>query len=118
MNKSLIKHSAFQMKRVFTKMVFALCFAFFFVGMGEMTAQTNASSLSQANPHEKIAERMDVEILQTGSVDYGYAATVLNNQLETAPKNEATSIEYRYYWLVAVDLNRFNVPLELSLIHI
>jgi len=111
MNKSLIKDSAFTMKRAFTKMVFALCFAFLFVGLGEMNAQTDNTS------RQKLATKLNVEVLAPGSVDYDNALSVLENQLDTATKSESATIEHRYYWLVSVDVNRFNVPLEEALIN-
>lgn len=114
MKKHFLKHSALTMKRAFTKTVFALCFVLIFASIGEMNAQ---SSLTQANPHEKIAERIDVDIIPEGSIDLNNAITVLNNQLETVTKGNAMTIEYRYYWLVTVDVNRFNVPLEEALIN-
>ena len=115
MNKSLIKHSGFTMKRAFTKGVFALCFAFFFVGLGEMNAQTEA--LAPNAVHEKVASRMNLEILPVESIDYSNATNVLNDQLNATVKGDAITIEYRYYWLVSVDVNRFNVPIEEALLN-
>ena len=110
MNKSVIKHYDFSMKQAFTKMVFALCFAFLFVGVGDMNAQSNTA-------REKLATKLNVEVLAPGSLDSDNATAALQTQLDAAVKGDAVTMEYRYYWLVSVDVNRFNIPLEEALIN-
>ena len=82
---------------------FSFLFALLFLFSVDMNAQADAAVSAYTT-------------YPVGTFETEAAFSVLNAEMNAMPKGQTQTIEYRYYWLVAVDIKRNNVSVEEALL--
>jgi len=79
--------------------------------------QTQAQeSLNASNSIYILANQLDVKAYQNGTFDTDIAFLALINEMDKMNNDFSRGLQYRYYWLVSVDIKRNGLPLEESLL--
>lgn len=90
--------------------IFSLAFLFCFT-------QTQAQeSLNASNSIHILANQLDVQAYPNGTFDNDVAFLALVNEMDKMNNDFSRGLQYRYYWLVSVDIKRNGFPLEESLL--
>ncbi len=90
--------------------VFSLALIFSFT-------QTQAQeSLNASNSIYILANQLDVEAYPNGTFDEDAAFSALIEEMDKMNNDFSRGLQYRYYWLVSVDIKRNGFPLEESLL--
>lgn len=102
------------MKNVIFKKFWLAVFTFFLVAASlEVSAQ--ATEDNAPNASNAIAQDYGVSAYAYGTFDADNAFLTLNDEMNSM-KSSGETKEYKYYWLVAVDAKRFEVPVEDALL--
>lgn len=83
---------------------FSFLFALMLLFSVDMNAQADANALGFSS-------------IPVGTFETEASFQILNTEMDNMPKGQTVTAEYRYYWLVAVDIKRNNIPVEESLIN-
>ena len=73
-------------------------------------------SLNASNSIHILANQLDVEAYPNGTFDTDVAFSVLIAEMDKMNNDFSRGLQYRYYWLVSVDIKRNGFPLEESLL--
>jgi len=102
------------MKKIIIKKIWFAVFALFLMASSQqVSAQTTDANAPNAS--HVIASDYDVTAYAYGTFDVDNSFVTLNAELDDMKSSYDTK-EYRYYWLVAVDSKRYNIPLEDALL--
>ena len=79
--------------------------------------QTQAQeSLNASNSVHILANQLNVKAYPNGTFDKNVAFLALANEMDKMNNDFSRGLQYRYYWLVSVDIKRNGFPLEESLL--
>jgi hypothetical protein len=79
--------------------------------------QTQAQeSLNASNSIHILANQLDVKAYPNGTFDNDVAFLALVKEMDKMNNDFSRGLQYRYYWLVSVDIKRNGLPLEESLL--
>jgi len=79
--------------------------------------QTQAQeSLNTSNSIHILANQLDVTAYPNGTFDTDIAFLTLIEEMDKMNNDFSRGLQYRYYWLVSVDIKRNGFPLEESLL--
>ncbi|MFK7775146.1 MAG: hypothetical protein AB8F94_23600 [Saprospiraceae bacterium] len=106
----LNKKSKHQFSSILKLMVF--CGALFF-SFTQVQAQ---ESLNASNSIHILANQLDVQAYPNGTFDQDEVFLALVNEMDKMNNDFSRGLQYRYYWLVSVDIKRNGFPLEESLL--
>lgn len=79
--------------------------------------QTQAQeSLNASNSIYILANQLDVKAYPDGTFDADVVFSTLSGEMDKMNNDFSRGLQYRYYWLVSVDIKRNGFPLEESLL--
>lgn len=110
---NLIKVKEQYLSPSMSKIVKVLFVVLLFLGTHNLHAQ---ESLNVSNTSHILATQLDVKAYPNGSFDADQAFLKLNMEMDKMNNDYSRGLQYRYYWLVAVDVKRSGLPLEESLL--
>lgn len=90
--------------------IFSIVLVFSFL---ETQAQ---ESFNASNSIHILANQLDVKVYPNGTFDADAAFLALLNEMDKMNNDFSRGLQYRYYWLVSVDIKRNGFPLEESLL--
>lgn len=73
-------------------------------------------SLNASNSIHILANKLDVRAYPNGTFDADKVFLTLVNEMDKMNNDFSRGLQYRYYWLVSVDIKRNGLPLEESLL--
>lgn len=111
MNK-LNTHNQYCAPRIWKSMLI-LCIGLFFFKVSDVTAQ---ESFNATNSCHILANQLNVKAYPNGTYDSEQAFLSLIEEMDKMNNDYSRGLQYRYYWLVAVDVKRSGLPLEESLL--
>lgn len=79
--------------------------------------QTHAQeSMNASNSIHILANQLDVQAYPNGTFDADKVFLALITEMDKMNNDFSRGLQYRYYWLVSVDIKRNGLPLEESLL--
>lgn len=90
--------------------IFSLALIFSFT---QIQAQ---ESLNASNSIQILANQLEVKAYPNGTFDTDVVFLALANEMDKMDNDFSRGLQYRYYWLVSVDIKRNGFPLEESLL--
>ncbi len=90
-----------------------LCIGLFLINISNTTAQ---ESFNASNSSHILATQFNVKAYPNGTYDSEQAFLSLTEEMDKMNNDYSRGLQYRYYWLVAVDVKRNQLPLEESLL--
>ena len=91
--------------------------AIFFVAITFGLTQTQAQeSFNASNSIYILANQLDVKAYPNGTFDEDIVFIALLNEMDKMNNDFSRGLQYRYYWLISVDIKRNGFPLEESLL--
>ncbi|MFK8005313.1 MAG: hypothetical protein AB8H03_03040 [Saprospiraceae bacterium] len=73
-------------------------------------------SLNASNSIHILANQLDVQAYPNGTFDADKVFLALVTEMDKMNNDFSRGLQYRYYWLVSVDIKRNGLPLEESLL--
>jgi len=104
------KKSKYQFSSILKLMIFcgALIFSF--------TSAQAQESMNASNSIHILANQLDVQAYPNGTFDADKVFLALVNEMDKMNNDFSRGLQYRYYWLISVDIKRNGFPLEESLL--
>ena len=104
------KKSKHRFSSILKLMVFCVALIFSF------TQAQAQESLNASNSIHILANQLDVQSYPNGTFDADKVFLALVNEMDKMNNDFSRGLQYRYYWLVSVDIKRNGFPLEESLL--
>ncbi|HFC00758.1 MAG TPA: hypothetical protein ENJ53_08135 [Phaeodactylibacter sp.] len=95
------------------KIIMSFCVVLLFFNLPTTKAQ---ESIYVTNSLQILAAQLDVKAYPNGTFDSEKAFLTLNAEMDKMSDRYSRGLEYQYYWMVAVDVKRNQLPLEESLL--
>jgi hypothetical protein len=103
------KKSKYHFSSTLNSIVFCAVFLLSFI---QVHAQ---ESLNGSNSIHILANQLDVHAYPNGTFDSDQVFLALISEMDKMNNDFSRGLQYRYYWLVSVDIKRNGLPLEESL---
>jgi len=80
------------------------------------TSAQAQESMNASNSIHILANQLDVQAYPNGTFDADKVFLALVNEMDKMNNDFSRGLQYRYYWLISVDIKRNGFPLEESLL--